>query len=77
MMLPVHPLAPEVALEMPGMTLKYVDMDEDSVVVTSEIMLDQWFWVRGMTMLRPTAVQPLATLVCETLGQAAEPVLQG
>ena len=43
MMPPVHRLTPEVALEMPGMTLKYVDMDEASVVVTSEIMLSQWF----------------------------------
>ena len=71
-------MAPEVALEMPGMTGKYVEGDgAPRVVVTNEIMLVQWFWVRGMTMLRPTAVQPLDTLVCDTLGQAAEPVLQG
>ena len=77
MMLPLHPLAPEVALEMPGMTGKYVEGDMVSVFVTNDSMLVQWFWVRGMTMLRPSAVQPSATLVWETLGQAAEPVLQG
>ena len=48
-----------------------------SVVVTNEIMLAQWFWVRGMTMLRPSAVQPLETLVCVMLGQSTAPVLQG
>ena len=50
---------------------------EASAVFTNVIMLVQWFWVRGIIMVRPIAVQPLATLVEKTFGQAAALALQG